>query len=119
MPSPMRRIRPLIAASRYARPTSAIERGAWTAACVPDTAPLQDFEQTLTDEQQAKFSGGAKSKSAVASQSGGRRACGASSAALDWSIDQIDKTVQPTEQQRTALADVQQAFGKAASDLEA
>ena len=81
--------------------------------------PLQDFEQTLTDEQQAKFSGGAKSKSAVASQSGGRRACGASSAAIDWSIDQIDKTVQPTEQQRTALADVQQAFGTAASDLEA
>jgi LTXXQ motif family protein len=115
----MRRIRPLIAASRSARPTSAIERGAWTAACVPDTPPLQDFEQTLTDEQQAKFSGGAKSKSAVASQSGGRRACGASSAAIDWSIDQIDKTVQPTEQQRTALADVQQAFGKAASDLEA
>jgi hypothetical protein len=81
--------------------------------------PLQDFEQTLTDEQQAKFGGGTKSKSAVASQSGGRRACGASSAAIDWSIDQIDKTVQPTEQQRTALADVQQAFGKAASDLEA
>jgi hypothetical protein len=80
--------------------------------------PLQDFEQTLTDEQQAKFGGGTKSKSAVASQSGGRRACGASSA-IDWSIDQIDKTVQPTEQQRTALADVQQAFGKAASDLEA
>src|SRR5689334_2073946 len=81
--------------------------------------PLHDFEQTLTDEQQAKFSGGTQSKSAVASQSGGRRACGASSAAIDWSIDQIDKTVQPTEQQRTALADVQQAFGKAASDLEA
>jgi hypothetical protein len=80
--------------------------------------PLQDFEQTLTDEQQAKFGGGTKSKSAVASQSGGRRACGASSAAIDWSIDQIDKSVQPDERQRTALTDVQQAFGRAANDLE-
>ena len=34
------------------------------------------------------------------------RACGAYAAAIDWSIDQIDKSVQPTEQQRTALTDV-------------
>ena len=46
------------------------------------------------------------------------RSCGVSSAAIEWSIDQIDKSVQPTAQQRTALGDVQQAFGNAASDLE-
>jgi LTXXQ motif family protein len=83
--------------------------------------PLQNFEQSLTDEQQAKFSGGTTTRNAAASRSGkpAPRACGTSSAAIDWSINQIDKTVQPTEEQRAALADVQQAFGKAASDLQA
>jgi hypothetical protein len=81
--------------------------------------PLQDFEQSLTPEQQARFSGGGAMRSTAASS--GKtdlRSCGVSSAAIDWSIDQIDKSVQPTAQQRTALGDVQQTFGSAASDLE-
>ena len=45
--------------------------------------------------------------------------CGAPSAAIDWSIGEIDKSVQPNEQQRAALGDVQQAFGRAANDLQA
>jgi LTXXQ motif family protein len=82
--------------------------------------PLQDFEQSLNDEQRAKFGGGqAAGKSAARGDRAEPRSCGASSAAIDWSIGQIDKSVQPDEQQRTALADVQQAFGKAANDLEA
>jgi hypothetical protein len=83
--------------------------------------PLQEFEQSLTDEQRAKFFGDAAVKSAGSARRDktGPRACGAYSTAIDWSIHQIDKSVQPTEQQRTALTDVQQAFGKAASDLEA
>ena len=83
--------------------------------------PLQQFEQSLTDEQRAKFLGGAVVKSARSARSdkASPRACGAYSTAIDWSIDQIDKSVQPTDQQRNALTDVQQAFGKAASDLEA
>jgi len=83
--------------------------------------PLQEFEQSLTDEQRAKFSG-----EAVARRGGSAsrdktvvHACGASAAAIDWSIDQIDKSVQPDEQQRIALTDVRQAFGRAANDLEA
>lgn len=82
--------------------------------------PLQEFEQSLTDEQRAKFSGVATGKRAATSRSETTdiRSCDGSSAAIDWSIDQIDKSVQPTEQQRTALADVQQAFGKAANDLQ-
>ena len=88
--------------------------------------PLQEFEQSLTDEQCAKFNGGKFSRGAVArraasSRSGKNefRACGAASTAIDWSVDEIDKSVEPTEQQRAALADVQQAFGKAANDLQA
>jgi hypothetical protein len=83
--------------------------------------PLQAFEQSLTDEQRARFFGEAAVKSAgsVRRDKTSPRACGTYSTAIDWSIDQIDKSVQPTDQQRTALTDVQQAFGKAASDLEA
>lgn len=88
--------------------------------------PLQDFEQSLTDEQRAKFSGdkfsGEAPRKGRASARRDRteiRACGNSSAAIDWSINQIDKSVQPSEQQRPALSDVQQSFGKAANDLEA
>jgi LTXXQ motif family protein len=82
--------------------------------------PLEDFEQSLTRDQETRFGGGSGStaSTARAGQRGGG-ACGASSAAIDWSIDQIDKSVQPTEQQRPALDELQQAFGKAATDLEA
>ena len=82
--------------------------------------PLEEFEQSLTDEQRAKFSG----ETVKSAASGHRdktslRSCGAPSAAIDWSIGQIDKSVQPNDQQRSALTDVQQAFRKAAYDLEA
>jgi hypothetical protein len=82
--------------------------------------PLQDFEQSLTDEQRAKFSDVA-ARGAASSRSGKTeiRACGVPSTAIDWSIGEIDKSVQPTAQQRSALEDVQQAFGRAASDLQA
>src|SRR6516162_3168047 len=83
--------------------------------------PLQEFEQSLTDEQRRKFRGETVGKSAASARNGktGLRLCGAPSAAIDWSIGEIDKSVQPTEQQRPALTDVRQAFGKAANDLEA
>jgi hypothetical protein len=83
--------------------------------------PLQEFEQSLTDEQRAKLNGGGVAKRATASRSGkiGLPACGAPSSAIDWSIEEIDKSVQPTTQQQSALKDVQQAFGKAAGDLQA
>ena len=83
--------------------------------------PLQEFEQSLTDEQRARFSG----EAAVKSTASGRRdksslrSCSASATTIDWWIGQIDKSVQPNDQQRSTLTDVQQAFGKAANDLEA
>jgi len=90
--------------------------------------PLQDFERSLTDEQRAKFSGQAVAKHAASArhrrtaarnENAGLRSCGSSAAAIDWSIGEIDKSVQPNEQQRVALNDVQQAFGRAANDLQA
>lgn len=82
--------------------------------------PLQEFEQSLTDEQRAKFSGLAADKRPHSARADKAvvHSCGASAAAIDWSIGQIDRSVQPNEQQRPALSDVQQAFGKAANDLE-
>jgi hypothetical protein len=98
--------------------------------------PLQDFEQSLTREQQARFSGqatapattraatrtrvaGKKSKNSTAQNStSASRTCGGSAAAIGWSIDEIDNSVQLTEQQRPALTDLQQTFARAARDLE-
>jgi hypothetical protein len=83
--------------------------------------PLQEFEQSLTDEQRAKFSGEASVKSVASGRRDktGLRSCGASATTIDWWIGQIDKSVQPNDQQRSTLTDVQQAFSKAANDLEA
>jgi len=83
--------------------------------------PLQEFEQSLTNEQRAKFSGEGVDRRAASARRDKTaiHSCGASAAAIDWSIEQIDKSVQPDEQQRAALTDVQQAFGRAGNDLEA
>jgi hypothetical protein len=75
--------------------------------------PLQDFEQSLSEEQRAKFAGEVpkrkhsvrKHKTIARNENAGLRACGTSPAA--------------NAQQRRALTDVQQAFGRAANDLQA
>jgi LTXXQ motif family protein len=84
--------------------------------------PLQNFEQSLDDDQKAKFAAVAAPAPAAASQNpSGAIAppCGGSPTAIDWSIEQIDKSVQPSDAQRSDLAEVKQAFGKAVDDLEA
>ncbi len=84
--------------------------------------PLQDFEQTLNDDQKAKFAAVPASPPAAdhQNQSGAiAPSCGGSPTAIDLTIDQIDKSVQPTDAQRPALADVKAAFAKAVDDLQA
>jgi hypothetical protein len=85
-------------------------------------APLQEFEQSLSDQQKAKLAGSA------APAAGSDRldqtaaigsSCEGSATPIDRTIHQIDGTVQPTGTQRPALADVKKAFAKAADDLEA
>jgi hypothetical protein len=82
--------------------------------------PLQTFEQSLSREQETRFSGQNAAGASTARQAGKSNppSCGGSAAAIGWSIDQIDKSVQPTEQQRPALSDLQQVFGRAARDLQ-
>jgi LTXXQ motif family protein len=84
--------------------------------------PLQDLEQSLNSDQQARFS------EATSTQASPDRrvqstniavGCGGSSTAIDRSVNEISQSVQPTVTQRDALADVKQSFDKAATDLDA
>jgi hypothetical protein len=76
--------------------------------------PLLDFEQSLNADQQSRL--------AVASSQGppsGNIADGCGSpSAIDWSINEINQSVQPTTAQRDALDDVRRSFDDAARDLE-
>jgi hypothetical protein len=72
--------------------------------------PLQQLEQSLSAEQRARFA-------AAPSRSAGAIACGTATS-TDWSIDQISQSVHPGDGQREALADLREAFGTAARDLD-
>jgi hypothetical protein len=84
-------------------------------------APLQDFEQSLTPDQLARFAG-APAAATTADQHDDADAalgsCGVSLAVIGWSVDQIENSVQPNDEQRAALGELQQVFEKAARDLE-
>ena len=83
--------------------------------------PLQDFAQSLSKDQRARFDGPVAVAGRDQLNTTGAIAppCGGSPTAIDWSIEQIDRTVQPAGDQRGALDDVKQTFGKAATDLQA
>jgi LTXXQ motif family protein len=72
--------------------------------------PLQQFEQSLDAKQKTQFAAG--SSAAIAE-------CGAAPTPTDWSVDQIDQTVQTGDTQPPALADLKQTFASIAADLHA
>jgi LTXXQ motif family protein len=74
--------------------------------------PLQQFEQSLDARQQARFAAASNSGSASAE-------CGTAPAAIDWSVSDIDQSVQPGSDQRAALSDLKQTFVSVAGDLHA
>ena len=76
--------------------------------------PLQDFEQALDDKQRARFAGRAGAERARTMSA----ACAVAPTAVDWSIERISLSVQPTDSQRDAIASLKQAFGSAASELD-
>jgi hypothetical protein len=85
--------------------------------------PLQDFEQSLTPDQQSRFDGpAAPSQGTVGDQNQAGNMvspCGDdSSSVIDWSIEQINRSVQPNDAQRDDLANVRQSFNAAAIDLD-
>lgn len=74
--------------------------------------PLQQLEQSLDAEQKIRFAAMPEHASAAAG-------CGAAPAATDWSIDAIDQSVQPDQNERDAIADLKGAFVGTALDLHA
>jgi hypothetical protein len=88
--------------------------------------PLADFSQSLTADQRSRFDGAqppaAKDQATVKEQNQAGnlvQPCGGSSTAIDWSIAQISRSVQPTDAQRDDVANVKQSFNAAAIDLDA
>jgi hypothetical protein len=84
--------------------------------------PLQQFEQSLNGSKQAQFPAtlSAPASARRINQPGNiAPACGSTPAAIDWSIEQISQSVQPSDAQRGTLGDVKQVFSQAARDLDA
>ncbi|HEY2535293.1 MAG TPA: Spy/CpxP family protein refolding chaperone [Xanthobacteraceae bacterium] len=73
--------------------------------------PLQQFEQSLDRNQQARFAPHAAT-SAVAG-------CITTPAVIDWPIDQIDQSVQPSDTQHQTLSGLKRTLQSAAIDLNA
>lgn len=81
--------------------------------------PLQDFEQSLNRSQQARLaparSGpGSGSENMTADSA---RACDATPTTVDWSIDELTRSLQLNDAESVRMAATKQALLKAASDL--
>jgi hypothetical protein len=74
--------------------------------------PLQQFEQSLDRNQQARFAPAHATTNAVAG-------CITTPAMIDWPIDQIDQSVQPSDTQRQTLSGLKRTLQSAAIDLNA
>ena len=81
--------------------------------------PLAEFEQSLSDEQRARFA--AATPAAAGNPAAGNAtmpACVPAPTAIDQSVEQISLSVQPTDAQRDALNNVKDAFRSAANELD-
>jgi hypothetical protein len=81
--------------------------------------PLAEFEQSLNDEQRARFS--AATPASAGNPAAGNAtmpACAPAPTAIDASVEQISLSVQPTDAQRDALNNVKEAFRSAANELD-
>lgn len=79
--------------------------------------PLLDFEQSLSADQQSRLVVASSQEAPDRQTQSGNIASGcASPGEIEWSIDEINQSVQPTTTQRDAL---KQSFDEAAKDLEA
>jgi LTXXQ motif family protein len=82
--------------------------------------PLLDFEQSLNADQQSRLALASSQGSLEGQSQSGNIASGCGSlSSIDWSINEINQSVQPTSAQRNALDDVRRSFDQAARDLEA
>jgi hypothetical protein len=84
--------------------------------------PLAEFQQSLNDAQRARFAVTAATPSGTVHPDRANNmmpGCAATPTAIDWSIEQISLSVQPTDAQRDAMSSVKTAFRNAASELDA
>jgi hypothetical protein len=83
--------------------------------------PLQAFEQSLTQEQQAQLTpaGAANETQSANIRDTVAADCNATPQPTSWPISLVEKAVRPSDAQRNALSDVEQAFDRAESDLRA
>lgn len=84
--------------------------------------PLADFKQSLNDAQRARFAATAATPSGAVHPDRAINmmpGCAATPTAIEWSIEQISLSVQPTDGQRDAMSTVKTAFRNAASELDA
>jgi hypothetical protein len=82
--------------------------------------PLQQLQQSLSARQGERWA--AMSQAAAAggkARSNDVATCAAAPTAIDWSVDELTQSLQPNDAQRDALAEVRQAFARAARDLDA
>src|SRR5499427_1952077 len=81
--------------------------------------PMLEFEQSLNTDQQSRLAVASSQPSLDRQTQLGNIAGGCGSpSAIDWSINEINHSVQPTAALRDALDDVRQSFNDAARDLE-
>ena len=75
--------------------------------------PLQAFEQSLSDEQRTRFDGAGAAIEGIAP------ACKMPAGSPRQSLAELERAVQPTAEQRPALAKVEDAFDRAQANLDA
>jgi LTXXQ motif family protein len=75
--------------------------------------PLEKFERSLDDKQRARWDAAAAAAGSEAAH------CNSKADAANWPLAQLEQAVQPTDAQRKLLADVEDAFKRAASGLAA
>lgn len=81
--------------------------------------PLQDFEQSLTDAQRARFSPSPRATMVSAKSDAVAAECAAAPTKVDSSVEQISLSVEPTDAQRDAMNKISEAFHNAANELDA
>lgn len=83
--------------------------------------PLQQFEQSLSRGQQARVAAALAAPAAAGDnnrQDVSALGCGTAPTTIDWSIDQLSQSLQPSDSQRDALTETKAAFARAASNLD-
>jgi hypothetical protein len=83
--------------------------------------PLDDFEASLSQEQRARLAAQTASSAGASARNVKTEigSCGSSAAAVDRSVEQVDKSVQLNENQREARDELHAALSNAANDLAA